>query len=201
MTRIIVALNPPERNADFIYLAKLVAGSLATEPLFAEATPPLAVFEAHIADLVAAEAHTLTRTRGAASERNAMRAVVYSDLRHVRSFVQRIADGRPADAASIAERSGMSVKRSSGHGKADFDVKPGRVEGSVHLYARAAKTRSSYDWQHSSDGVTWVPVASTVRADTVITDLAPRTRQYFRFRRNTKDGVGDWSQVVSVLVY
>jgi hypothetical protein len=71
MTRIIVALNPPERNADFIYLAKLVAGSLAKEPLFAEVTPPLAVFEAHIAELVDAEAHTLTRTRrGERTERH-----------------------------------------------------------------------------------------------------------------------------------
>jgi hypothetical protein len=87
MTRIIVALKPPDRNADLICLAKLVAGSLAKEPLFAEATPPLAVFEAHIGAI----------------------------------------NGRPADAASIAESSGMSVKRAS-----DFDVKPGAVEGSVH---------------------------------------------------------------------
>src|SRR5580700_4546595 len=100
MTRIIVALNPPDRHADFIYLAKLVANSLAKEPLFAQCTPALAVLEAHIAELVDAEAHTLTRTRGAASERNARRAVVYSDLRQVRSFVQSVADANPADAAA-----------------------------------------------------------------------------------------------------
>ena len=201
MTRIIVALNPPERNADFLYFAKLVAGSLAKEPLFAEPTPPLAVLQAHIAQLADAEAHTLTRTRGAAAERNAMRAVVHNDLRQVRSFVQSIADASPADAAAIAETSGMSVKRSSGHGKADFDVKPSPVSGTVHLYARAARTRSSYDWEHSIDGVTWIRVDSTVRADTVIPNLAPRTRHSFRFRRVTKEGVGDWSQVVSALVF
>ena len=77
MTRMIVALNPPDRNADFIYFAKLVANSLAKEPLFAQPSPPLAAFEAHIAELVDAEAHTLTRTRGAASARNAKRAVVH----------------------------------------------------------------------------------------------------------------------------
>jgi hypothetical protein len=201
MTRIIVALNPPDRNADFIYFAKFVANSLAKEPLFAQPTPPLAVFEAHIADLEDAEAHTLTRTRGAAAARNATRAVVHADLRYVQSFVQSIADARPAEAASIVESSGLNVKRSSGHGKADFDVKVGPVSGSVHLYARAAKTRSSYDWEHSIDAVTWIRVASTVRADTVIPNVAPRTRNYFRFRRVTKEGVGGWSQVVSVLVF
>ena len=130
-----------------------------------------------------------------------MRAVVHGDLRQLQRFVQGIADARPADAAAIAETSGMSVKRSSAHGKADFDVKPSPVSGSVHLYVRAAKTRSSYDWEHSSDGVTWIRVASTVRADTVIPNLAPRTRYSFRFRRVTKEGVGGWSQVASVLVF
>jgi hypothetical protein len=200
MNRIIVALNPPERNADFIYLAKLVANSLAKEPLFAQPTPPLAVLEAHIAELEDAEAQTLTRTRGTASARKAARAVVHCDLRQVQCFVQSLADASPADAAAIVESSGMSVKASSGHGKADFDVKVGPVSGSVHLYARAAKTRSSYDWEHSLDGVTWTRAESTVRADTVLS-VTPRARSYFRFRRVTKDGVGAWSQVVSVMVF
>ena len=200
MTRTLVALNAPERNADFLYYAKFIASCLANDPLFVDPTPPLAVFEAHIADLAAAQAYTLTRMRGSADVRNAQKAVVHGDLRQVQNFVQGLAD-LTHDGAMIIARSGMSVKMSSGHGKPDFEVKLGKVSGWVHLYARAAKTRASYDWAYSLDGVTWIVRPSTVRADTVIPNLAPRTRYFFRYRCVTKDGVGDWSQVVSILVF
>jgi hypothetical protein len=200
MNRIFVALNAPDRIADFIYFARLVAGNVAQEPLFADPNLPLAVFEAHVADLEAAQAQTLSRTRGSAEARNARKEVVHADLRHVQMLIQGVAGAKP-DAAAIIERSGMSVKRSSGHGKPEFEAKLGRVSGSVHLVARAAKTRASYDWAYSLDGATWMLRPSTVRADAVIPNLAPRTRYFFRFRRVTKDGVGDWSQIVSILVF
>jgi hypothetical protein len=200
MSRVLVALNAPERNADFLYYAKFIAICLANDPIFADPNPPLAVYEAHIADLEAAQAHTLTRMRGAADARNARKAVVHGDLRHVQNFVQGLADATH-DGAMVIARSGMSVKMSSGHGKPDFEAKLGKVSGSVHLFARAANTRASYDWAYSLDGVTWILRPSTVRADTVIPNLAPRTRYFFRHRCVTKDGVGDWSQVVSILVF
>lgn len=117
MSRVLVALNAPERNADFLYYAKFVASCLADDPLFVDPTPPLAVFKAHIADLEAAQAHTLTRMRGSADARNARKDVVHGDLRHVQNFVQGLAD-KTHDGAMVIVRSGMSVKRSSGHGKA-----------------------------------------------------------------------------------
>jgi hypothetical protein len=40
-----------------------------------------------------------------------------------------------------------------------------------------------------------------VRADPVTPNLAPRRRYLFRFRRVTKDGVGDFTQAVSVNVF
>ena len=94
----------------------------------------------------------------------------------------------------------MSVKASSGHGKGLFEVKAGAVSGSVHLYARAVRTRASYDWEYGSDELTWTRLDSTVRADIVLTGLTPAVRYFFRWRRVTRAGKGDWSQVVSFLV-
>jgi hypothetical protein len=94
----------------------------------------------------------------------------------------------------------MSVKKSSGHGKPDFEVKPGPVSGSVHLFARAARTRASYDWEYGIDESTWTRLDSTVRADAELYGLAQGTRYFFRVRSVTKAGVGNWSQALSVLV-
>jgi hypothetical protein len=202
MSRVLVVLNAPEKNLDFLYYAKFIATCFAQEPLLANPTLPLAVFEAHIAELEARQTLTLTRALGTVDSRNAQKVIVYGDMVQLKVFVQCVADAHPLDmAAGIIVSSGMSVKRSSGHGKPDFEVKLGPVPGSVHLYARAPKTRAAYDWAYSIDGLTWIRVDTTVNADTIIPNLALRTRYFFRYRIVTKEGVGDWSQPVSILVF
>jgi hypothetical protein len=201
MSKVIVALNTSRRMGDCIAYAKFIAQRLATEPVFASPTLPLAAFQADIAALEEAEVRVLTRTMGTVAARNAKLLAVQSDLNTLRSYVQRIADAHPgAAAAAIVESAGMSVKRSSGHGKPDFEVKRGPVSGSVHLFARAARTRASYDWAYGADESLWTRIDSTVRADAEVSGLAPGTRYFFRVRSVTKEGVGNWSQVLSLIV-
>jgi hypothetical protein len=118
----------------------------------------------------------------------------------LRTFVQSVADANPPDAAAIIEIAGMNVKRSSGHGKADFEVKRTRVPGTVVLVARAAKGRASYDWQYGRDGVTWLDVEATLRADATLGGLTPGAWYFFRLRVVTPAGKGDWSDALSLLV-
>jgi hypothetical protein len=201
MSKIIVALNTSRRMGDCIAYAKFIAQRLATEPVFVSPTLPRAVFEAHIAALEEAEVRVLTRTMGTVAARNAKLLAVKSDLDTLRSYVQRLADQHLATAAAaIVASAGMSVKRSSGHGKPDFEVKPGPVSGSVHLFARAARTRASYDWEYGTDETLWTRMDATVRADKELSGLAQGTRYFFRVRSVTKEGVGNWSQVLSLLV-
>ncbi len=94
----------------------------------------------------------------------------------------------------------MSVERSSGHGKADFEVKRSLVPGTVVLVARAAKGRASYDWQYGRNGITWVDVGATLRADATIRGLTPGVRYLFRLLVVTPAGKGDWSDAFSLLV-
>ena len=200
MSKIIVALNTSRRMSDCITYAKFVAQSLATEPVFVSPALSLAVFETDIAALEEAEVRVRTRMIGTVPARNEKLLAVQSDLGTLKSYVQRIADENAASAAAIVESAGMRVKKSSGHGKPDFEVKPGSVSGSVRLFARAARTRAAYDWEYGTGESSWTRADSTVRADTELSGLAPGTRYFFRVRPVTKAGVGNWSQVLSLVV-
>jgi hypothetical protein len=93
----------------------------------------------------------------------------------------------------------MSVKDVAGPSKATFVVTRGRVPSSAHAYARAAKSRASYDWLYSTDGERWLSLPTTVRADAELEELAPGTVYLFRVRWTTKEGVSDWNEVVTYL--
>jgi hypothetical protein len=70
----------------------------------------------------------------------------------------------------------------------------------VHLFARAAKGRASYDWQCSKGEERWLFGPRTVRADVKLYGLVRGAVYVFRYRTVTKEGVSDWSQIVSLLV-
>jgi hypothetical protein len=192
-------LSLPKRINDIIVVAKSIATALAS-PSFPTPNPTLAILQADIAALEAAEALVLSRVKGAVEARDEKLAVVRTDLRYEKAYVQQVADASPAAAESIIESAGMSVKKSSGHGKPDFEVRRGTVSGSVRIVARAAGTRASYDWEYGTDETSWTRADPTVRADTVLSGLKSATRYFFRYRPVTNAGVGNWSRVVSLAV-
>jgi hypothetical protein len=200
MGRLIVALNLSERINDIINFASAVLNALTSNPSVPSPIPPLAVFEAHVVELRAAQAVTLSRLHGSAAERDVKLGVVLSDLESLRSCVQWAADMSPENAGSIIENAGMSVKRVGYHHKAEIEATQGKVSGSVHVVAQAVRTRSFYDWQLSTDGQTWETFASTLKANVDIGGLTVGKRYSFRVRRATKAGVGDWSDPVSLFI-
>jgi hypothetical protein len=48
--------------------------------------------------------------------------------------------------------------------------------------------------------VTWVDGPRTERARVTLDDLTPGTLSSFRYRALTKDGLGDWSRPVTLLL-
>jgi hypothetical protein len=80
MLRVRVALNVPRTIPRAIVYAEAVAAALKGNPAFPSPTPPLASFEADLADLGAWQVRTLTHTFGAAAERDARFAAVMGDL-------------------------------------------------------------------------------------------------------------------------
>jgi hypothetical protein len=200
MTRVLAALNVPRRIPEILVYAQSVAVAMTGNPAFPSPVPPLATFEGDIAALEASHVRTLTRAVGTASERNSKLATVQSDLGSLRAYVQDVANASPGQAAVVIASAAMSVKRSSGHAKADFEANQGPVSGTARLVAKAPRVRTSYDWQQSTDGIAWVDLERTMRADADVVGLAAGTRYLFRYRTLTKDGIGDWSRTVSLLV-
>jgi hypothetical protein len=151
--------------------------------------------------LSTAQTLATSKLKGAVADRNAKRVIVVSDLKQLVAYVEGVADANSADAQTIIESAGMTVKKTvTPKPKQDLALKPGPVSGAVKVVAKAAATRSSYEWEWSTDQKTWTALPSTIQAKTTIQGITPGTTIYVRRRVVTKAGVGDWSQIVSTMV-
>jgi hypothetical protein len=200
MNRPLVALHVPRRIGAILTFAKSVAAAMTNNPALPSPTFPIATLQADLLALDTANALVLTRTKGAAEARDDKLAVVRADLDYLRAYVQQVADANPTEAEAIIERAGMSVQKPSVHTKGELVAKQGAVSGSVRLVAKSAGDRASYDWQYGTDAKSWTVALPTLQAKTDIEGLTPATLYYFRVRSLTKAGVGDFSQVVSLVV-
>ncbi len=180
----------------------IVNAMTAAKATFPKPTPSLAQVSAHVDALEAAEVDTKKRTVGSVAARDGKRRVVVKDRAALRAYVQQVMDA--ADdiglALAIAAHAGMNVRKASERVKQELAAKPAGVTGWVLLVARALAKRASYDWQYSLDKVTWISAPSTLQVKTVVKGLTPGALVHFRFRAVTKTGVGDWSQIVSMIV-
>ena len=202
MSRSIAVLKLSHRIKNVITFAQSVASTMASNTAsFPSPVPSLAVFEADIAALSAAETAVLARTKGAVEIRNAKLAVVRGDLQTVKNYVQGVADTGPAhNAEAIVQGAGFGVRKVTLHDKAALSVRQGSVSGTVNLAAKATAKRAAYDWEYSMDQKTWTPLPQTLQAKTGLSGLAPGSTYAFRMRSLTRKGEGDWSQVVTLLV-
>jgi hypothetical protein len=148
-----------------------------------------------------AEAAVLSRTKGAVETRNAKLAIVRNDLENIRVYVQSVAGAAsPSDADAIIESAGLTIRKVTLHDKPTLAAKQGSVTGTVNLAAKAAARRASYNWQYSSDQKTWISVPQTIQAKTGIAGLTAGAVYYFRVQSVTMTGVGDWGQVVALML-
>ena len=199
--RPLAILKLPEYEVPrFITYARSIVRAMTNNPSFPSPVPPLATIEAAIDALAEAETARLARTAGTVPVRNAKRKQVKQLLEQLCSYVQVTADATEQP-LSIIESAGMSVKRKGGPPPPVFGAKPGQNSGSVILVAPKAGNRAAYEWQMSTDGgKTWVTLEVTVKATTTVHGLTPGSTVSFRYRTVTKNGTGDWSEPVSIIV-
>jgi hypothetical protein len=198
--RPLAVLNLPRNVPGVIHFARFVWTRMTDNAALPSPTVPLDTFDADIDGLETSEAAVLQRTKGNKEARDANYATVVQDLRHLCSYVQYVADVDPGNAEAIIESAGFYVKRIGSRSKGDLAATQGVVSGEAHVVAKAPARRAAYDWQYSIDGKTWLDAPSTLGGTTDIRGLTPGLRYAFRYRALTKAGVGDWSQVVWLLV-
>jgi hypothetical protein len=175
--------------------------ALTNNPRFPSPHPSLATVLAAIEALSDAQRDTLSRTAGTVALRDEKRQKLVFLLQELLGHVQATADADPENAASIIESAGMALKRLRTLPPRAFKVQQGRVSGSAKLLAPKAAPRAAYEWAYSTDGGrTWTGLPITVQANTTVYGMTPGTVGLFRYRTATKDGVGDWSDAVSLVV-
>jgi hypothetical protein len=199
--RTLVAAKIPSGDPALSAYAHAILAALAGNALVPNPNPSIATLTDLVTKFDAAQTATKTRAPGSVAARNAARGALRIGLHTLAATVQQVVDANPEHAEAIIGSVNMSVKKTPGHVKVPFAAKPGAVSGSVDLTAKAAAPRASYEWEWSGDGGhTWTPVLPTLKAKTTITGLPVATTCQFRYRFVTKDGVSDWSQVITLVV-
>jgi hypothetical protein len=197
MKRTVSALNLPRRVTDVLVYAKVVLARMTEEPLFDPPPALLSTLEADVAAFEAAVVSVASRRRGAAAVRKQCQSKVLHDLQQLQAYVQSLAQRlSPNEAAAVIERAGMHVKDARGPSKPPLRVHPGPLASTAHAYARAARTRASYEFQYAFEGGTWVSMAPTVRSDAPLEGLVPGLLYSVRVRMATKAGLSDFSEPV-----
>ena len=198
--KLIAVLNLKISVHDLIVLAKAILSNMSSSTWFKTPVPPLATVTADTAALETAQVAALTLAKGMAAARDAKKAILVADLHFLKAYVQSVANADEANAQTIIESAGMSVRKVPARTKQDLVLKPGKVSGQVQIVAKAVDKRASYDWQSSADGKTWTALPSTLQARTTLTNQTPGTTIYVRHRAVTKAGVGDWGEPTTMLV-
>jgi hypothetical protein len=202
ITSPVAVLMLPELNKPLLTYSRAVHKALLNNPAFPSPNPPLSVFAADIEAFEDAETKVATRTKGAASFRDAKKKRVKEDLFHIRDYVQCVVETScPADATALIESAFMNVKKPRKRVYAEVSAKNGDVSGKVMLAAKAVAPKAVYHWEHSMDQETWTPLPETMLARTEVSGLKSAQTYYFRFRAFTRAGWQDYSQVVSLLVH
>jgi len=199
--RVLAVLNLPRHVPDQIKLGQTLQAALANNPHFPLPDPIITAFIAALGPYDAAETAAQTRAKGTIAARNAAQVVYLGAIHALKARIQQVADANLDQAEAIITSTSLAVKKVSLRQKQSFEVRQGATSGTVHVIAKAAAARASYEWQYSIDGgKTWIDVANTLQAKTTITGLPVATTVEFRVRATTKSGQGDWSLPTSFLV-
>jgi hypothetical protein len=183
-------------------------GFQANQTLLPNPPVPLATVQTQIQDLATAEQATKTGTKGTVPVRNAKRAVLVTTLESLRMYAQSQCDANPEQAAAIASAAGMAVAKAPAFSKPVLQAKQGVQSGTVQLLAnatllvgRGVRKKVTFNWEFSADGgKTWTAAPSTPLASTIVTGLTPLTTYAFRVCVTVSKTVGEWSQLVLLLV-
>jgi hypothetical protein len=201
MHRVRVALKLPQSVPGLLTWTRAVLTAMQGNPSFPAPQPSLDAVASALAALDQAETRALSRTRGTREARDEQRAALVALLGALRGYVQSVADASPEHAVSVIEGAGMRVRQPAVYTKPAFEVRAGRVSGSVVLAVIAAGDRAAYRWQWSTHGgLTWHDAPRTTQAKTEVAGLPMGKTCDFRVQVVTRDREQDWSEPRSSVV-
>jgi len=198
LPRLTVALNFPVGTENVIGYAKSICKDMTGNVHFRGSATKVANLKIEIDTLDTTETNFRLNPPTVTIEvRNAALMAVKDTLHSLKRDVQEAANSSLDEAAVIIASSGMSVKRSTSHGKQKDSVTDGPVEGTVILKAVG---RGPPDWRYGTDGIVWT-TKSTRIARTKIANLILGQLYLFQNRPILNDDQeSDWSQIIKLRV-
>jgi hypothetical protein len=191
----------------FLAVCNAIYTGLLNHPALFPALPVLlSVLLAQIQAVESAQKLVKTRVAGAAATRDDLVDVLASTVENIRSYIQVLCDASPGQAATLAAAAGMSLAAVGVHPKAALAATLGTVSGLVRLVANGSLLSTSrrgkfFEWQYTLDGKTWLVGTTTSTGKASIAGLPPLTSVGFRVRVTNSLTVGEWTQVVSIVVH
>ncbi len=191
----------------------MAAGFSAHSADYPALSPPLPAFQALITNLVSAQALVPTRTVGVAKARNVQRDLLWTAMKSECAYVQTLCSANPTRGPSLIQNAGLVIVTRALYAKPLLALTPGAQPGNVDCNANlsllvgagATKPRQKrcLMWQYTLDGgKTFVSAGSTPGCKIVLTGLPSATLVGVRVCLNSMhDGLGPWSQVVTILVH
>jgi len=199
----VAVMKFPDDNEEFLVSAKYVSTCLTGNTYFTSLSTTLASLLTEIAALDVATTKAKGRAPGAASDRTAKRLKVVQRLNHIVDLVQGVAEAQAnaVDAATVILSAGLKIKQVGKHAKSPLAARHGDVSGDVKLIALAVARVATYFFEYSVDQKSWEAAPPTFKSGTLLSGLKPGVVYSFRFRALTRKGMGNYADVVTLMVH
>lgn len=179
----------------------------ATQVHFPTPDPSLTDLEDLAADFIAK--HEVASQRGSAlqvSEKNESRTALLAGLRKLAHYVNGVADGRTSLMLSTGLVLVSAAKKLEVPGVPEgLRLTDGIIRGQMRLEFRAVRKAWEYEVE-VGEGVLGHPevewthaFGTTSSRGNILTDLIPGVIYYVRVRARNGRGIGDWSEMVSLM--
>jgi len=176
--------------------------SMTGNPNFPSPSPDLASVTTQIDALENAYGVSLTRVMGSVSTMHTEARQLRFMLHALGAYVQNIANVNTAFAQEIIASAGMNEKKPIQRKPKEFNVKNGRIKGSVELNMKAV-VHGAYIYQMSVDPANdsgWNTICISTRVKFIQAGLKSGGIYYFRSSVVSKGVQGNWSNVLEVMV-
>jgi len=201
---IIVVAKLPRSVDKLITKVYAILDAMTDNAWFPNPSPALSDVRSKNDDLKNAQVLAKSKAPGSIQDRNVKKSIVVNAVYALRDYCQSICDAHPESAEAIAFSGLFGVKKVSGRPKRTFKVKR-TTSGCVELSASLLGFHCAHEWGMSlnyNDPASWyaIPITPTLKATTIVENLTPCTRVYFRHRIITTDGATDWDQIINIVV-
>jgi len=195
--------SSPRSNHRFVTYVLHLATCLTGNASVPNPTPSAAALKKKADDHGQANADARGGGPGLVADRDAKRQDIELQIDQLVINVRATVRAQAVDAATAVAMilsTGLSVRKSKTGKKRPLAAKHGSVSGDVFLAVLAVAKTAIYFWEMSVDQKVWTAVPETMKASTTVSGLTPGQVYYFRFRARTRKGLGDYSDVVKLMV-